>query len=31
MTYYEKDYIKKEIFKAYEYAKEAHSKQTRLS
>jgi hypothetical protein len=24
MTYYEKDYIKEEIFKAYKYAKEAH-------
>jgi len=31
MTYYEKDYIKKEIFKAYEYAKEAHKNQKRLS
>ncbi len=31
MTYYDKDYIKKEIFKAYEYAKQAHKEQKRLS
>jgi GTP pyrophosphokinase len=31
MTYYEKDYIKEEIFKAYNYAKQAHSNQKRLS
>jgi len=31
MDYYDKDYIKKEVFKAYEYAKEAHKEQKRLS
>jgi GTP pyrophosphokinase len=31
MTYYDKDYIKSEIFKAYDYAKEAHKYQSRLS
>ena len=31
MTYYDRDYIKEEIFKAYNYAKEAHKNQKRLS